>query len=168
MKRVLLTVVIVLLSFGLTSAQAQTPEKEKSKSQADAPAPRESGQPLNIKVDLTNTEQAGSGTPVVKTISILAADNYPGRIRSYGGTRFGELNVDVTPRVIQGGRLRLGLTVEYRPVPGSPKEPDADRPGLSESLTVFLHDGKPLVISQSADPSSDRKVTLEVRATVLK
>jgi hypothetical protein len=169
MNRVLPTVLIVLLSFGTSSAQEQTPEKEKPKTQVETAAtPRESGQPLNIKVDLTITEQAGSNPQTVKTVSILAADNNTGRIRSYGGVRFGELNVDVRPRLIQGGRLLVSLTVEYRPVPGGAKEGDPDRPGLSESLTVFLQEGKPLVVSQSADPNSDRKVTLEVRASVLK
>ena len=39
---------------------------------------------------------------------------------------------------------------------------------LQESITVLLNDGKPLVISQSADSISDRKVTVEVRATIVK
>ena len=33
---------------------------------------------------------------------------------------------------------------------------------------VRAFSGKPLVISQAADPTSDRKVTVEVKATVLK
>jgi hypothetical protein len=39
---------------------------------------------------------------------------------------------------------------------------------ISESLTVILEDGKPLVVSQSADPGSDRKVRVEIKATILK
>jgi hypothetical protein len=33
---------------------------------------------------------------------------------------------------------------------------------------VILQNGKPLIISQSADPVSDRKVVVEVKATILK
>ena len=40
--------------------------------------------------------------------------------------------------------------------------------GFSESLNLLVADGKPIVASQSADPRSDRKVTIEVTATVLK
>ena len=32
----------------------------------------------------------------------------------------------------------------------------------------MLEDGKPLVISQSADPATDRKVKVEVKATILR
>ena len=39
---------------------------------------------------------------------------------------------------------------------------------LNQSLTVVLQSGKPMLISQAADPTSDRKVTVEVKATVLK
>ena len=39
---------------------------------------------------------------------------------------------------------------------------------IQENLSVNLEDGKALVVSQSADPVSDRQVTVEVRATILK
>jgi hypothetical protein len=33
---------------------------------------------------------------------------------------------------------------------------------------VILDDGKPMIVAQSADPVSDRQVTVEVRAAILK
>jgi hypothetical protein len=39
---------------------------------------------------------------------------------------------------------------------------------MNQSVTVLLESGKPLVITQAADPVSDRKVTVEVKATVLR
>ena len=39
---------------------------------------------------------------------------------------------------------------------------------IQENLSVNLDDGRPLVVAQSADPISDRQVTVEVRATILK
>jgi hypothetical protein len=35
-------------------------------------------------------------------------------------------------------------------------------------VTVVLDSGKPLLISKSADPLSDRTVTVEVKATIVK
>lgn len=39
---------------------------------------------------------------------------------------------------------------------------------IGESMTVILDDGKPLIVSQSADPHTDRKVRIEMKATFLK
>ena len=47
-------------------------------------------------------------------------------------------------------------------------EPDKTTPNINESLSVILEDGKPMLISQSADPVTDRKVKVEVKATILK
>ena len=41
-------------------------------------------------------------------------------------------------------------------------------PSINESLTIYLEDGKSMVISQSADPATDRKVKVEAKATILK
>jgi hypothetical protein len=35
-------------------------------------------------------------------------------------------------------------------------------------VAIVLTSGKPLVLSQAADPLSDRKITVEVRADILK
>ena len=69
------------------------------------------------------------------------------------------------------GPIQLELTLNYAP-PGA-QAPDKDnataRPtGINQSLTVVLQSGKPLIVSQAADPVSDRKVIVEVKATVLK
>jgi len=37
---------------------------------------------------------------------------------------------------------------------------------INERLTVILQENKPLVISQAADPGSDRKITVELIATI--
>ena len=39
---------------------------------------------------------------------------------------------------------------------------------ISETFAVILDDGKALVVSQSADPYTDRRVRVEVKATILK
>ena len=38
----------------------------------------------------------------------------------------------------------------------------------NERLSVILESGKPMIVSQAADPTSDRKITVEITATILK
>ena len=79
-----------------------------------------------------------------------------------------DLNVDARPMVSVDGPIQLELTLAYYP-PGNQNSLPSQKPtGLNQSLTVVLQSGKPLVISQAADPVSDRKIVVEVRATVLK
>ena len=88
--------------------------------------------------------------------------------RIYGGA---PLNVDARPTVTQDGRISLELTIEYRawPEPRSRSElRQIVQVSINESLTALLENGKPLLVTQSAEPISDRKVTVEVKATVLK
>ena len=39
---------------------------------------------------------------------------------------------------------------------------------LNERLSLVLESGKPMIVSQAADPVSDRKITVEVTATILR
>ena len=39
---------------------------------------------------------------------------------------------------------------------------------LNQRLTVTLESGKPMVISRAADPAGNRKINVEVTATVMK
>jgi hypothetical protein len=83
-----------------------------------------------------------------------------------------QFNVDAKPILTQD-RIRLDLSISY-------DAPDTPQPGtasttekpwtttLQESMGVIVENGKPTVISQSADPRTDRKVTVEVKATILK
>jgi hypothetical protein len=69
-----------------------------------------------------------------------------------------------------GGQIRLELTVVYSPMMlNSGADSAQTRPTeLNQSLTVALQSGKPMVVSQAADPVTDRKIGVEVRATILK
>src|SRR6266511_2233643 len=49
---------------------------------AEPPRPRREGQAVNVKVDVTVTDQRGTAAPLKKTISIVVADSMGGRIRS--------------------------------------------------------------------------------------
>ena len=132
----------------------------------------------NVQIELTLTDQLGSNPPEKKVVSMIATSGTLGKIRSVGTIRpDGDspyavvLNVDARPFVAVDGPIQVELTLEYVPQKGNGdvKEGARQRPsGINQSQTVVLQSGKPLVISQAADPISDRKVVVEVKATVLK
>jgi hypothetical protein len=122
-----------------------------------ARSPEPPAQLVNIKVDLTIVDQTGATESAKKSVSLIVADRQSGFIRSTVNPKEGgqvRLNVDARPQILPNGHVRLGLSLEY--------------PTLNQAVNMILDPGKPLVISQAADPTSDRKISVEVRATLLK
>jgi hypothetical protein len=133
------------------------------------------GQPVNVRLDLTITDSRGDQPAITKTVTMTLADRHNGRIRTQGdvrtpaGFRNVILNVDCQASIIpREARARVMLTIEYRPVAGEAESERNATPHINESLTVILDDGKPMVVSQSADPVTDRKVKVEAKITLLK
>lgn len=133
------------------------------------------GRDLNLQIELTISDQLGTQAPEKKVVSMLIADGTFGRIRaSADAVRTGitgmvgtGLNVDARPTVLEGDRVLLELTIEYSPLREGSQV--TQRPTvLNESLTVILQHGKPMLVSQAADPVTDRKISVEVRASVQK
>jgi hypothetical protein len=142
--------------------------------------------PANVKLDLSITDTY-TGTPVKKTVSMLILNGQNGMIRTSNRLATGfnvGLNVDAAVMIQQGGLITVRVTFEYTPAQtttgivqtddvakAQAEQKFAPRPQpaeLHESLSVILQDGKPLLVSQSADPTTDRKVMVELMATVLK
>jgi hypothetical protein len=129
---------------------------------------------VNVKIALTITDQRGTAVPVSKVVTITMADMNSGRLRTGGdvrtplGFRPVTLNVDASSRVQRDGKVRVDLTIEYRPTAAESDTEQSTTPTISENVSVLLEDGKALVISQSADPATDRKVKVEVKATILR
>lgn len=138
----------------------------------------------NVRIDVTITDTFGT-TPTKKTITMLVGENQMGRIRSSIQLPMGNglqsliINVDATPRIFPpgghtetaaalAGRIVLDLTVQYTPEAPAQQGGSQRVASLDESMSVLLTDGKSTLVSQSADPQGDRKVTLEVTATVVK
>lgn len=121
----------------------------------------------NIRLDLAITDTF-TGSPVKKTVSLLILNGNSGMIRTRGSDGWSVLNVDAVAQAYQNGQVSLRMTFEY--APSSSKEASVNNrpPSLNESITVVLQDGKPMMVSQSADPATDRKVTAELTATILK
>ena len=184
-------VLVSLFAFGhaqQAESRQQTPspsERPPAAQPKPTPAPSEAppprapqGQPVNIKLDLTITDQAGPGEPAKKTVSVIVADRGNAAVRSSGNNVRAIINVDASPQIMSNGSVRLILAVEYNPRQGPPNKvkgpggddlPDDSRGStLNQRVMVLLEPNKPLIISQAADPLSDRKITLEIRATILK
>ena len=159
-----------------SSSEKQTKAESKSgASQEVQQGPRFVRTLTNVQVELTLTDQIGAQQPEKKTVSMIVSSGNWGKIRSAGSVLkpgdppYGvELNVDARPFVSLEGPISLEITLVYSP--SAPDGPDSikSRTGINQSLTVVLQSGKPLVISQAADPVRDRKVVVEVKATVLK
>lgn len=138
------------------AAEAQDPPPAQEAKPAQA-AESQPGAPVqNIRIDVALTEE-GEGAAAPKAVSMLVANREMGRVRSGGSGVV--LNVDARPSIAPDGRVRLTLTLEYSP--GGVAQ-------MSQSLTTMLTSGTPLVVSQSADPGSTRRVIAEVTATILK
>jgi len=139
------------------------------------------GQLVNVKVEFTITDQLGAKPPTRKTMTLTVADKENGRIRTnteYPVSRGNSyqmsqapLSVDVFP-TIDGGKIRLDFSLEYNLFAEKEANLPADAPGaktnVSERLSAILDSGVPLIIAQSSDALTDRKLTIEVKATIVK
>ena len=136
--------------------------------------PRREGQPINVKVDLTLTDQRGGSAAITRTVTVVAADGYTGSIRTQSQViAVGPvpLNVDASPTLLADGKIRLAINLQY----DWPAPTDANRArgtvlstSLHDQLMTILENGKPMIVAQSADPVGERQVTVEVKATILK
>lgn len=170
-----------------TAVRPKTPDevgKDVAQTQAirqkveEAQNPRFVRTLTNVQIELTLSDQSGTNPAEKKTVSMIVSSGTLGKVRSSGTIRPQAdapypvvLNVDARPFVSVDGPVQLELTVEYYPMKdaGLEKEGAKQRPsGINQSQTVILQSGRPLVISQAADPINDRKVIVEVKATVLK
>jgi hypothetical protein len=147
-----------------------------AKTAAVAP-PAKPGQLVNMKIDFTITDQSKERSGAKRTVSLIVADRENGQVRSEPDSIQGmgsyQLNVDAHPTLV-GNKIRLGFSLQYSaPIDGEDEKPTGRgvvprRTNLRESLSLILDDGKSLVVAQSAEPNTDRIVTLEVKASILK
>jgi len=185
--------VVAASAAGLAQQQERQPAPQPAPRQPGAtPAPTPAapvaetrvavreGQPINIKVDLTITDQRGGNPIFKKTVTVVTADGMGGFIRSTARYReIGDvpLNVDTQPRLLPDGKIRVSVNLQYD-LPASVDPSDIKneerragpltKTSIHENLSLVLESGKPIVAAQSADPVGDRQVTIEVKATILR
>ena len=166
------------------STAAPTPTPAPTPAAAPAPpAPRRDAQPVNVKVEVTITDQRGGTQALKKTVTVVTGDGMSGFIRSsanYSGIGLVPLNVDVEPFLLTGpseGKIRLRINLQYTLPAGSSAPPASTEVSgagmlrttdIHESLSLILESGKTIIAAQSADPVGDRQVTIEVKATTVR
>jgi hypothetical protein len=173
-RRTIAAALAAALTVGTGYAQQAPATPAKQEKPAPRP-PAPEGLPSNIRIELTITDQAGPGEAGKRTVSMIVADRKAGSIRSQGqiSTSTGRynvtLNVDATPIILKDGLMRLDIGLEYVPKPGSENAASGEgRAQLNERLGLLVESGKPLIISQASDPTSDRRISVELTATILK
>src|ERR1044072_3367759 len=78
--------------------------------------PRREGQPVNIKIDFTITDQRGTALQIKRPMPMLVADKQTGSIRSQSAVyQVGDvpLNIDASPSLLTDGKIRLGFNLQY-------------------------------------------------------
>jgi hypothetical protein len=182
--------VVVLLSAlvvspAATTVGAQDPQPETHVGIQSRPAEAWLKGP-NVRVDITIKDQRPNEAAVIKHVSIVGVAGEQGRVRTIviGPRGGGSLNVDALPALQdKGNRVALKLSLQYQDPRGQdlpdqstgtgvsqPKPIVAERleTRIDETVFVVLDDGTPMLVTQSADPLTDRKVSVEVKATILK
>jgi len=146
------------------------PAPEKPEARPDKEPPPRPGQLANVRIDVKIADERAGQPPVSKTVSLTVADRRDGSVRA-SANDFGPvpLNVDASP-VIDGVHIRLALGLQYTWIDeaATGEARPRSRRDFQQRLGLVLEDGKPLRVAQSADPLSDRRVSLEVTATILR
>jgi hypothetical protein len=167
------------------------PKPVEAKPEPAKPAAAEQALPVNIRIEVNITDQTGSNPGAKKVVTMIVGDRQNTSIRSSASVpvkmsqfntgsptpttsytyRNVTINVDARPAIIlkEPNKIMVSFGLEYSPK--SRSEPEEMEPGMAsinERLGLILESGKPLIVSQAADPTSDRKITVEVTATILK
>jgi hypothetical protein len=126
-----------------------------------------------VRVEFTVSDASGGQAPVTKSLTITVADGETAMVRSESealgptasGTRSAPFSADASASV-EGDRIRLFFSLDYQvidSVSGAPL-----KSAVRARQTVILESGRPMAISETSDPLSDRLVRVEVKATVLR
>jgi hypothetical protein len=197
LKRLVILMCAVAVSGVTLGAQAPAPAKaapqkpttakpvvtKPEPAPAKTAAPAETALPLNIRIEVNITDQTGSNPAAKKVVSMIVGDRQSTSIRSSASVpvkvagallptyRNVTINVDARPAILLKEPTKISVSFGLEYSPKSRAESEEMEPGMAsinERLGLILESGKPLIVSQAADPSSDRKITVEVTATILK
>jgi hypothetical protein len=122
------------------------------------------GQRVNIRLDVSVTDQSEGAATSPKTLMVMLADRAIGRTR--GAFQDRSISVDATP-IIVDGRIRLDLTVQSRGDAGPGKTVD-NTLFWQNSFALLLDSGKPMLAFETLDPATKRKLSIDVKATIVK
>lgn len=170
--------------------EKQTPKPDAKGEQAPPkPAPEPAPLPVNVKIEVSINDQTADGPPSKKVVTMIVGDRQRNSIRSSARVperqqmapgapasyqyRDVTINVDVHPAIVpkESNKVLVSLGLQYFPKSAGGRDEKEVEPGmasLNEQLSLILESGKPTIVSQAADPASDRKITVELTATILK
>jgi len=174
-------------------AASEQAKASANKSESPKAAPEPPPMPVNIKIEVSITDQTGNNPAAKKVVSMIASDRQSANVRSsasvpvkqsFGPAAVGgvlpppsytfrnvTINVDARPTLVlkEPNKISVSFGLEYLPkTANSQEEMEPGMTSWSERLSLVLESGKPMIISQAADPTSDRKITVEVTATILR
>jgi hypothetical protein len=127
---------------------------------------------VNIQLDVTITDNI-SGADEAKTLTLLIRNGAGGAIRTAGvvgdghNSRPVRMALDATAQLVGRDLIDASLTLEYQAAP-----PEASggavgiAPDLTERVRIYLQTGRRFLVSRSADPVTNRIVTVELTATI--
>ena len=170
---------ILLLSIPLAAQQPAAPKPPAAPQAPPAPAApaappappappvdlEQGGQPVNIRLDVSVTDQVSAGAAQPKTLMVMLVDRAMGRTRAAFEDR--SIFVDARPTMVDG-RIRVNLTVmsEAPPNFGQPlKDHTMD---WRNSFSLLLENSKPMLALETSDAVTKRKMSIEVKATIQK
>lgn len=166
---------ICLFSLSLSAEQQPAPAKAPPAPIAQPPIdPEEGGQPINIRLDVSVTDQTAQGAAQPKSLMVMLVDRAMGRTRAAFQDR--SIAVDARP-VIVDGRIRVYLTIQsdrtrnpFMPVtPGTVNQETEDHTiNWRNSFSLLLENGKPMIALETLDAATKRKMSIEVKATIQK
>jgi glucose/arabinose dehydrogenase len=162
----------------VAAAQSTPPPQPAPVPPTERPGPARPPEPtqhVNVRIELTILDQNSPGEPSRKQMTMIVADRQNATLRTGGwvmtkdGRRDVNINVDARPTVLRGkeGSVQVDFGLQYQPTNTS-ADTGLAQTGLNQRINMILESGRPLLISQAADPSSDRKISVEMKATILK
>ena len=187
MKQLLVGAILVVMSTVAGAQQPAAPAPAAQPAPASPTLPESPvGQPRptpaqvpNLRFDVAIADDGGGAPPTRKNVSVIVrANNQIAAVRSIGqlnashplsvaakvaGISIG-LSVDVRG-TYENGKIPSRVTVDYQPYwPEAKSLPSSVR----AAVDLIFDEGRRMLISQAADPLSDRRTTIEVTVTVLK
>lgn len=181
MKTMLTTLMTGVLLTSVVSAQGRqaapppppaAPAPARPQQPAPPPLPPPAGN-VNVRIDIVVIDEGGPQT-LRETVSLTTTDRQEASSRSEAqlgnGLNPTILNVDATPQVsgLPAGKVRLRVSLDYLPRLIADDQARGTRTRTRLQFGLVLEDGKTLVASDVTDPATDRRVKVEVTATLLK
>jgi hypothetical protein len=181
MTRVVTTCVMVAVMTLALAAQQKPKPKPSAEAKPQPAPPSAEVKRRNVNIEVAIADQTGSADPVKKVVTMIVADREMGSVRSNASMmdtsdgpvatterRNVTLNVDARPVVHPDDSILLSLTLEYLPRDEEGEKNGGGRAQLNERMAVTLESGKTMMVSRAADPAGNRKITVELTATVMK